>query len=187
MKYRHEWVLLGIVAAVAFLGGMPRAYAGEDGSRISRGRWRLELTAATGIKGLKSTRDGSRYATVSIEYEIPVHKRLAIGLRLYPALFYREDGIHTLYAGGFGLTTRLYRKRNLSGLFAEIGGAVLVQSDRFPENSSNINFLSEFGLGYQFSVVPWHLGVKVQHTSNAGLGTSNSGVNALAVAVGYKF
>lgn len=187
MKYYPGWVWLTIVVAVGFLGGMPPAYAEGDGFNLSEGRWRLELSGATGLKGMKSSREGSHFATISVEYEVPVYKRLTLGLRLYPAFLYEEDHIDTLYAGGFGLAGRVYRRKDLSGFFAEIGGAVLVQSDKFPKNSSYVNFLTEFGLGYQFSSIPWHLGLKVQHISNAGLGSSNSGVNAFAVAVGYKF
>ena len=68
-----------------------------------------------------------------------------------------------------------------------------VQSTLFSdyENDSRnlggpFEFTSHLGLRWQ-STPDWYLGVRVQHTSNAGIYDSNPGIDLLAVDFGSRF
>ena len=174
-----------VAAAVAVLcvAWAPAAQARDV--RFSEGHWRQELTLANGLHAGKRNRESDRFISLAFEYEAPYRKRATLDFRIYPGLVYFENGESTLYVGGIGIGTRLYQKTELKGWYGEILGGVLLMSGEWRGNGSNVNFLSEAGLGYQFD--RWHVVLKVQHISNAGISSDNDGVNAVGVGFGYNF
>ncbi len=153
------------------------------------GAWRLELNNGMGIYSGACDRDGDYMLTGVVEYEKPLSGRLALGLRLMPLFVYEQEGRgeDTLYGGGGGLALRMYSVKNeYRGLFGELSAHALGHSNDIQGNDSHLNFLSGLGIGYQFDN-PWSLSLKYDHISNAGLGGRNSGVNTLALGVGYRF
>lgn len=174
-----------VAAAVAVLcvTWAPAAQAG--GVRFSEGHWRQELTLSNGFHAGKRNRESDRFASLAFEYEAPFRKRATLDFRIYPGLAYFESGESTLYAGGFGIGVRLYQKKELKGWYGEIMGSVLLMSGKLRGNGSSVNLFNEAGLGYQFD--RWHVSLKVQHISNAGISRDNDGVNAVGLGFGYNF
>lgn len=159
---------------------------------LSNGEWRLELSGAVDIHSGDADRDGDFYFTGSIEYGWPIFSRAVLGLKTYPLFLYREkdDGFgesDLIYGAGAGMCARIYAKRDVqTGLFAEVSIAPIWHSDYLEGNGSRVNFLSEFGVGYDFEN-DWHVVVKWEHFSNARLSGENAGVNGIALGVGYRF
>lgn len=154
--------------------------------RFKDGHWRLELSGAVGVHQRRD-RTGDRMVTGIVEYEFPATARATLGLRLLPLFVYDEDDDDTILGAGFGVGARLYQKKNeYRGLFAEVEANTLIHESRIERNSSNIDFLIGFGVGYQFKS-DWHAVAQYRHISNAGLEDKNSGANALGIGIGYRF
>ncbi|MBX3178927.1 MAG: acyloxyacyl hydrolase [Candidatus Hydrogenedentes bacterium] len=191
------------LAAAFFLAAWCQtAQAGLD---FDAGRWRLELNNDFGVHQGSRDRSGDYSLNVVAEYEVPATSRTTLGLRLLPLFVYtqdehrdrdlfqrwfgdndHEDG-DTVWGGGIGLSGRIYQvKDEYRGWFAEAGITALVHAGKFNGNNSNLNFLSNIGVGYAFKS-DWHVQVHYQHISNASLGSHNSGANALGIGVGFKF
>ena len=82
---------------------------------------------------------------------------------------------------------RVYQHADVrNGLFAEAGVSVLWNRPKFEENGSDVNFLNEFGIGYQFKS-NWHVTAKFEHISNASTASHNAGTNAYGLAIGRTF
>ncbi len=155
--------------------------------QFDEGRWRLELSHGRGVHSGSTDRTSDFYHTVSLEYETPATSHITLGLRALPVFLYHDDESDAIYGAGVGLTGRLYQHADShTGLFGEVGAAALWHSRHFENNSSSINFLTEAGVGYRFPE-HWHVSVKFQHISNAGLGGCNSGANGVTLALGYTF
>lgn len=181
-------ILVGvmILAAIAFADASP-AHADDVGWK--EGKWRIELSGFTAYRSGKRSRTGDFGFIGSAEYEIPITKRLSIGIKTYPLFFYDQDdsGEDTVFGAGIGPEFRIYAKDTpRRGFFFEFGTAVLATVGRFDGNSGAVNFSSEAGLGYKFKR-NWHVAAKIAHISNAGLATHNAGVNRLGLAFGYTF
>ncbi len=151
---------------------------------IEQGRWRIELQGADVLHSKKTDREGDYFVSGSVEYEIPVRIHLTLSVRAYPLFIYPEP--EPIYGVAAGIAFRWYPREDHKGFYAEAGVAPLWTSRYFNENSSRINFLDELGVGYRFEK-DWHLSVKYQHISNAGLGSDNAGVNAISLGIGYTF
>lgn len=178
---KKQIMMLGIAAAI-LVAAAPAA-AELD---WAAGRWRVELSGAGGIQDGSKDRSGDTKAQFLAEYEFPATQRLKLGLRLTPLLYY--DGPNEdVYGAGLGLSTRLYaRKNTYTGPFLEGHVDALGHINRFEANSSNTNFQTGVGLGYQWES-GWNLKLEYNHISNAGLGDRNSGANTMGLALGYRF
>lgn len=151
--------------------------------------WRLELSGGPGVYSGKAHRSGDWMTKVTVEYETPMTERLTLGLRLLPALLYEQDGRgeETVWGGGAGVAARLYAKpEGYRGLFGEASGHLVVHKHQIEGNTSNLNFLTGLGLGYQFendlsAVIRW------EHLSNAHLGHHNQGANMITAGIGIRF
>jgi len=180
--------------AAAFLGGciLAASTAEAGGLRFSEGQWRLTVQGMDAFRDAEDDRGGDGYAVAQAEYEIPLGKRFAMGLRVVPAWLYHESddgggGSGWVYGAGTGIAFRLYqRAEERTGWYGEAGAVVLGMADTFEGNSSHVNFKSDIGLGYQFAN-GWHAALKAEHISNAGLGDENDGVNGVGIAIGYRF
>jgi hypothetical protein len=141
-----------------------------------------------GLDSGKESRDGDFTLLGAAEYEFPASARVTLGLRLLPIFLYEPGhGGETVAGGGIGLSARLYEMaEEHRGFFGEITLNALAHNNEIPENSSSVNFLSSLGAGYQFQN-DWHIVVRVQHISNAGLGSDNTGANGIALGFGYSF
>ena len=181
-----------ILFGVAIVAGMvvvdaPAAY-GEDSS-WKDGKWRLELSGFAAFRSGNHSRTGDFGFAGSVEYEVPLTKRLTFGIKAYPMYFYDQDdaGDDTVYGAGIGPELRLYFKgTEHRGFFVEIGSAVLATTGRLDGNSGAVNFLNEGGIGYKFKR-DWHVAAKINHVSNLGFASKNSGANSLGIAMGYTF
>lgn len=174
-------MVLGI-AASALMAAAP-AVAELD---WDAGRWRVELSGMGGIDEGSKDRSGDTKVQFLAEYEFPATQRLMLGLRLTPLLYY--DGPNEdVYGAGLGLSTRLYaRKETYTGPFFEAHVDGLGHINRFEANSSNINFQTGIGLGYECKN-GWNLKLQYDHISNASLGDRNAGANTMGLALGYRF
>lgn len=195
--YRNRQLTGFSLLLAALLTLASPASADEAGDRAmswldaSAGRWRLESAVMAGVHSGSRSRKGDINVTASIEYEMPAWKRASFGIRFMPLFLYDEkrddDDSQTIYGAGLGLMTRIYSNAETrSGFFAEAGASLVGQSDKFEGNSGSANFLTELGVGYQWQA-GWHVTVKAQHLSNAGLAEHNSGVNAVGMGVGFTF
>lgn len=206
--------LITRIASIALITAIAPAALAEGGFRD--GRWRLQLSAQTGVASGGTDRGGDVLGLSTVEYEFPVTGHIAVGLKIHPFFAYaqdddgfddlfdggfvgrvkeldfddwnddRDDG-DTVFGAGFGLGTRIYQVREEQrGLFLDLGVSALFHDGEFNGNSSNINFMSGLGVGYQFK---FGLSAQVHfdHISNAGLGDENSGTNVLGVGLGFRF
>lgn len=181
-------ILAGVlmVPGVAF-ADTSAAQADEVGWKA--GTWRLELSSFAAYRSGRRSRTGDFGFVASAEYEIPLGKRLSIGIKTYPLYFYDQDdsGEDTVYGAGIGPEFRVYRKdAQRRGFFFEFGSAILATDGRLDGNSGAVNFYNEAGIGYKFKR-DWHVTAKISHLSNAGFASNNAGVNTLGLAFGYSF
>ncbi len=182
------------------------AHAGISDSHI-----RTELSIGKGTHSGSFNRNDDMMATLSLEWAFPVAPRVELGLRGI-AMYYDADmqddieslgqaldsflddfDLNTDYGDdnvlglGIGIAARFYvKKEAYNGLFFEITGHGIAHEGHIPGNSSNINFYTTGGIGYQFKN-NMHLIAKYGHISNAGLGNSNSGSNQFSMGFGYSF
>jgi len=178
------------------------------------GRWRLQVRVQTGVDSGGVERSGDVLALTTVEYEVPLTSHVCYSLKLDPVFAYGQEsrdintildskrgvdldkidfdfdderGGDTVVGAGFGLGLRVYQKaEEKRGIFLDLGVHTLLHAGEFNGNTSNINFMSGLGLGYQFKN-----GLSTQlhfdHISNAGLGDENSGTNVFGVGFGYRF
>lgn len=155
--------------------------------QFEEGRWRLELSGAYGIDSGSESREGDITALATAEYEFPASSKATLGLRLLPLFVYAEQDDDTVAGGGLGLAARLYEHaEEHRGLFGELTLNALLHSEQLAGNDSSLNFLTSVGVGYQFQS-DWHVVLRFQHISNAGLGDDNAGANGIALGVGFSF
>ncbi|MBX7256609.1 MAG: acyloxyacyl hydrolase [Candidatus Hydrogenedentes bacterium] len=185
--------LVVALAVVSVFGVLPAAQADESVSSglfggFDEGRWRIEVGGASGFDSGKRDRNGDSVITGNVEYEWPVFARCTLGLRAYPLFIYnQDDGDPTVWGGGVGVVGRIYQhKEERTGFFVEGGVAILGHANEIEDNSSNINFLPQAGVGYQWKS-GWHTTIQIQHISNGSLASENAGANSIGVAVGFTF
>jgi len=181
-----------LVILVMFLAGTGNvAFADRiDFKEIFRnGQWRIETQGFAALHSGKTDREGDKFATFSVEYEMPVSSHFAVGLRGYPVFVYEphRDSDDRIFGAAAGLAARYYFKEDTyKGWFAEGGSGVLWHSRYFRDNGTRVNFMLDAGVGYQFER-DWHATLKFMHFSNASMNTDNAGVNALGLGLGYTF
>lgn len=181
---------------------------------FSEGHWRLEVSAQSGLNVGNFDRSGDVMALTTVEYEIPLSGHVTAGLKLHPVFTYEQDeldlddlfeadlvdavrklefdfahdaGGDSVWGAGFGAGVRIYQvKTEHRGLFLDLGLSALFHEGRLNRGSSNIDFMSGVGVGYQFN---FGLNAKVNfsHVSNAGLGDENAGSNLLGLGLGFRF
>lgn len=185
--------MLSLILALAVLPAFAQEESGNSPSpdqKVSVSHyWRIELSGGPSVYSGQSHRSGDWLTKLALEYEKPATERLTLGLRLLPALLYEQDGNgeDTVLGGGLGLAARLYAKPgDYRGVFGEASAHAIAHRGQIEGNSSNINFLTGLGLGYQFenqlsTVFRW------EHISNANLGHHNRGVNVLTLGLGMRF
>lgn len=171
---------------------------------LKDGMWRVEVNNDFGVHQGSRDRSGDYSINGIVEYEIPATPRATLGLRLMPLFIYNQDEERdhrvfrrifddkgydgdTVWGGGFGIGGRVYQVKNeYRGWFGEASVTALFHVNEFNGNNSNLNFVSGFGVGYQFKS-DWHVQMHYQHISNASLGSENSGANSLGLGIGYRF
>lgn len=157
-------------------------------------RWRSELSIMDGISS--SNFDRNRDVSVSLvaDYEMPfisdhaVLQRSTFSFRLRPLMYYRQEAIEQdLFGVGVGIGFRLFQYAGThSGLYAEFAEELLLHTEKFQGNSTHFNFVSQYGVGYQWPRGSF-VGLRFQHASNARLGSDNSGINTWGVLMGISF
>lgn len=192
-KSRSAHALLTLAILVQCLL-LPRASSAdsfiESFKEIWReGHWRLETSGFAGLNQGRHGREGDFNLNVTVERELPLFAHLTVGPKFHPVFIYDESsssGDDTIFAAGLGPSIRLYAKREPRGLFVEGSVTFMLQTEKFEENSTIFNFLSQFGIGYKFGD-HWHVSAQWRHLSNAGLGDENAGVNGVGLGFGYTF
>lgn len=173
------WLVLVSLALAPWAGAWPPSRARADAG--TGARLRVELWGGNTFRS-----DGvwlhDAYAVHALELEWMVFGPISMGLRLLPILAY--FGSEPIIGSGLGVTNRIYSSRDGTGVYFGLASCVVVHSDRFEGNSSNVNFLSSIDLGYQFRHSRYRIGVKLEHVSNANLATQNRGWNGLSALVG---
>ena len=178
---------LGILMG-AILSGLSAIPAHAGSVKWAEGKWRLELSAFSGIHQGTRDRTGDLNVNAVAEYESPMGGRWTLGLRLQPLFYYRDElGNENVYGIGFGPSLRLYQKKvERRGWFAEISVTALLHTPQIGGNSSSLNFSSEFGVGYKFKS-HWHVSGQWQHISNGSLGGRNAAANGVGIGIGFTF
>jgi len=94
---RFALLLTCLAATIVYSAG---AHA-ESG--FGDGRWRLELSAQTGLDRGDADRSGDILGLSTVEYEFPVTGHIAVGLKIHPFFAYTQDdqGLDHLFDGGF--------------------------------------------------------------------------------------
>ena len=156
-------------------------------SRFFDGHWRAELSGATDFPLGPTGNTGDILTFLSIEYEFPITPYGTFGLRGVPLLYYGQRGQDNVIGMGLGITARFYHVKNeYRGFFLEGEGHLLVHAERFERNDSSVNFLTGLGAGYKFKN-DWHVVLKYEHISNAGLSGENAGTDTFGLGVGRSF
>lgn len=198
------------LAAIMLAVGM----GAEAEGAFSEGRWRLEVSAHSGLSVGNFDRSGDLMALTTVEYEIPLSGHVTAGLKLHPVFTYEQDeldvddlfdadvleavrklefdfsrdvGGDSVWGAGIGAGVRIYQvKTEHRGLFLDLGVSALFHEGQLNRDSSNVDFLSGVGVGYQFN---FGLNAKLSysHVSNAGLGDENAGSNLLGIGLGFRF
>jgi len=175
------------LAMFALPGDVHAGIISEAKEGFSEGSWRAELNLGTGIHSGRQSRSGDMLIGGNIEYEFPIYARSTLGLKAYPLFTYNQDEGGTVVGAGLGVGARHYfAGDDRSGWFGEATVGIMAHSNEFNGNSSNINFMTGVGLGYQFEN-DWHVTAQFHHFSNGGFGDSNSGTNSLGLGIGYSF
>lgn len=187
------------IVSLLFAVGYGYAEGAEGGSLPEMAHWRLELSGWRGLNVGGHDSSGDTLLTGTVDYSCAVTGRCALGLRLMPLMSYWQEtpdyavfenrtyDASVVWGGGLGMVLRLYAKKDAyRGWFGEAQTNAIFHNNRFSENSSNINFLSGVGVGYQFSN-DWHALLKFAHISNARLGEDNAGSNVLGLGIGFSF
>ncbi|MBN1436645.1 MAG: acyloxyacyl hydrolase [Sedimentisphaerales bacterium] len=187
--------LIGAIVIGSFLFGS-LAWGEEYGllGGFDDGYWRFEYGGGGSLStdNQYSDRRGDWCMIGSAVYEWPIHDHITMAIQSQPLLLYHQQrdanqNTESLYGFGLGLNFRLYQiAQEQRGLFGEIGSSFIWTSDHFRNNASRWNFLSGGGVGYKFDE-HWEIGARFQHISNAGFESPNSGVNLVAMWVGYSF
>lgn len=157
------------------------------------GRWKIELSGYGGVYSGKTDRSDDAYITGTVDYEFPAFEQVSLTLRLRPLFVYFQeaddgDDSDTIWGTGVSLAARIYQDQEaLEGWFGELGCGVIWHSNYFEKNSSRVNFAPEAAVGYQFRNSGWSVALRAQHLSNGGMAGHNAGVNAVGLAVGYRF
>lgn len=181
------------------------------------GRWRLELSAQTGIDSGGTDRSGDILGLSTVEYEFPVTGHIAVGLKLHPFFAYTQDsdGIDDLFDGGFvdrvkridikdfdfdddnsgdtvwgagfGLGTRIYQVKDEQRGLFLDLGVSALFHDG-EFNGNNSNINFMSGIGVGYQFkFGLNTMLRLDHISNAGLGDENAGANVLGVGLGFRF
>jgi lipid A 3-O-deacylase len=94
---------------------------------------------------------------------------------------------------GFGLNPFAFKWNFHTGRswqpYLELGGGVLFTNREVPTGTSRINFTSGTSAGIMFlrGQIGWTAEVRYMHISNAGLATSNPGINTVQVRLGLSW
>lgn len=184
--------VLMLVLAITGLGliDAPSAVADEPkGLDWRNGRVRLELQGMNAFRSGRRSRTGDIGFHFSVAYEMPATPRLTFSARAIPLFYYdaKDSGEDTAVGAGAGMVLRVYQVRDeYRGFFGDISANIIGATGKYDGNSGTFNFMTEVGVGYKFKS-PWHVTAKVQHMSNSGLASNNSGVNTLNLGFGYTF
>ena len=157
-------------------------------------RWRGELSSMDGIPSTNFDRNRDVSVALVADYEMPfisshsLLQRSTFSFRLRPLMYYRQDTLgQDLFALGGGIGFRIFQHaRTHTGFYAEMAEELILHSEKFQGNSTHFNFLSQFGVGYQWQGGGF-LGLRFQHASNARLGSANSGINTWGLFTGMRF
>jgi len=186
MKQMLSRRLIG--AFLAAVSVLPAVAAGvrEDTAQSMDARWRVAVQGVGGIYSGKVDRNGDWFAAASIEREWAMGDRYSVSVRFYPLFLY--EGPETVCGAALGAALRAYQNgEECNGWFGEIGFAPMWHWPRFEGNSSDINFLTETGVGYQFPGNDWHISLCYHHISNGGMGSHNAGANGVGLSIGRTF
>lgn len=182
----------GRLIAVGLLLGLAIG-AGAVDFHLDEGHWKIELSGFSGVYSGKTDRSDDTYVTGTVDYEFPAFEKMSLSLRLRPLFAYfqdenEDDDSDTIWGTGVSLAARVYQDQEaMAGWFGELGAGVIWHSRYFKENTSRVNFCPEVAVGYQFRESAWSIMLRAQHLSNGGMGSENAGVNAVGLAVGFRF
>ena len=141
-------------------------------------------TSRTGIFDL-----GLRYGWVITGAHLPgiLRGRFEYAVDAVPAYLIFQPA-NTAYAVGFnplGLKWNFERRGRLSP-YLELSGGVLFSNHNVPTFTNKVNFSPSAALGTHIlgEKYNWSVELRYLHTSNAGLGNNNPGLNTVQVRVG---
>ncbi|GEM_PF-1297097 len=156
-------------------------------TNICKTKLRLEISPSFRVGHEGKDTDGILLSS-SFDIGKELSPRTTLSLRLLPVFGYIQEGnIDNLIGLGVGGALRIYFRHNQEkGFFTEIHEVILLHENKFEGNTSNINFYSSIGLGYQFCS-HWDMLLKFGHISNANIKEENEGINILGLGIGYSF
>jgi len=182
--YHKKRVVAAVLVAATLAGFAHTAHAG--GLHLKDGHWRIEVQGLLGTNVGNGEHAGDVGFVTELEYETPFAQRWTFAFKAIPALYYNQEKTSDDNIGGvgFGIGLRIYQRADeRTGFFGEIGSGPVFHFNQFEGNGSNINFYTQFGVGYKFRS-GWHVAAKYVHLSNAGTDNDNDGVNNIVLAFG---
>lgn len=180
----HVFLLSVCALFLAFSTTTVHAAEGSRSTKLN-----LELSGGPDIELGGTDRSGDFLLKSIVEFEKPVGSHFSLGLRLLPLFLYEQKnrGDDTVWGGGLGFGVRFYfEKESYRGFYLEANTHAIGHKGRIEGNSSNLNFLSAFGVGYGFQN-GLHTVLRYEHISNAGLGRRNRGADVITLGVGFRF
>jgi len=184
-------IFIALAFAVFLNAPAVRAQAGpvEGGHE-----WQVWTGGGHGINGSQSGdsvwNGGLRYGLILTAPHGPgfLRGRLEYAVDAVP-IFLVVQKTNTAYGVGvnpFAFKWALDTHRSLVPYF-EIGGGTLFTNTKVPEASSRINFTTGGALGLHFLRSKHNISAEVRymHISNAGLATSNPGINTIQFRLGF--
>ncbi len=184
-----SWVLPSTACAQARLS----EEAEQDRWSFSPGRVELAVQLGGGFSLAESTREATAFALLPrLGYVFGEQAHLLpgsfeiVGEPTYLTVFQHQ----TVHVGGLAALLKYNIRTGTPWTPYLVGGAGLAfASQRLPHGGTGFNFLPEGGLGLQYALTPRSLlGVewRLQHFSNAGISSSNAGLNMSLFLIGFS-
>lgn len=183
---RSLWVVGLLLAFVFYAGAQDRPEEGGHELQVWTGGGHSVPggTKDTGVWNL-----GVRYGWILTAPHGPgfLSGRFEYAVDAVPAFVVFQPG-NTAYGAGLnplGLKW-IFAARGNAQPYLELSGGTLFTNHDVPSGTSRINFTSGAALGVHFlRQHAWSLELRYMHISNAGLATSNRGINTVQVRLGF--
>jgi len=159
--------------------GLTDAIGGESAFTLGYG---FGVGNGSGLGRLENGRNYN-FAQMSYIYEIPLMKRLILGLEPFVNID-NEPNSGLDIGGSFYFKSYLSREA-IAGFYLSAGAGAAYTSIRFPKQGTHTPFILLAGIGYRHDRM--FIENRFFHYSNAGLAHPNRSVNAIIVRIGYYF
>jgi len=179
------WLVLMVYIPVAQAQAGPEAGGHEVQIWTGGGHATSGVTSDTGVWNV-----GLRYGWILTDPHGPgfLRGRFEYAVDAVP-MFVVWQKTNTAYGAGlnpFALKWNFAGNAKVTP-YAELGGGTLFTNTKVPEGTSRVNFTSGGALGMHFLQrrFNWSAEVRYMHISNAGISSSNPGINTIQFRIGF--